>query len=222
VGLGGICPGEHRHGLPPTWNRVADGGRCAKDRRTTEGRGPQKTAAIVRLAGVTRTWLRGGRFPMTSHPDDSGRPEQAYGQLLSSPLSPFSSLGRRPRGSWLVETCHAQTTSRVTPLPTRLDAVAHTPTPRRAVREPGLTAPRRLPPHGKTAEGAVIQVESPQNIFSPLSHFSFLGRRPRPQTTTPSHPPAARSTRGHSLGAVGFCHKNARGHFRSSAVYKVW
>jgi hypothetical protein len=58
-------------------------------------------------------------------------------------------------------------------------------TARRAVREPGPSINPGLPPHGNTAEGAVLQVGRhrratirPQNISSRLSPVSSLGRRP--------------------------------------------
>jgi hypothetical protein len=43
---------------------------------------------------------------------------------------------------------------------------------------PGRTTPRRLRPHGKTAEGAVLQAGCHRPVSSPLSLVSSLGRRP--------------------------------------------
>ncbi len=150
--------GPRRHGLPPTSNRVADGGRCAMDRCTTEGRGPQQTAAIVRLAGVTRTWLRGGRFPMTSHPVLKSRSTQ---------------VRRTATVSCLVETRQARAICESNSVPRSATPLIKPPIPRRAVRKPGRTTPGGLSPHGKTAA-------APYSKFRPLhSTLSFLLSRPQ-------------------------------------------
>jgi hypothetical protein len=55
------------------------------------------------------------------------------------------------------------------------------PTQRPAVREPAFTTPRVLKPHGKTADGAVLQVKprpTPSALPFPLSPLPSLGPRP--------------------------------------------
>jgi hypothetical protein len=101
--------------------------------------------------------------------------------------------------------------SRVRPRPTRLDAIG--PNPDASVVPCGSPGPPINPghrPHGKTAEGAVLQVgphlatDSPQKLSSPLSPFSFLGRRPVPVgTNLPVCPPAARPSSASGCRASG-------------------
>jgi hypothetical protein len=75
---------------------------------------------------------------------------------------------------------------RVQQRPTQLDAVGQTRGHVVSCGSPGFTTPRCLRPHGKTADGAVLQVEPRQTVSSPLSPFSSLGRRPQAARDGPS------------------------------------
>ena len=98
---------------------------------------------------------------------------------MATPAAQPRHPGERPASAgWWKRATHQRLASATAPHAARRDW-SKARRQRRAVRQPGMTTPRGHRPHGKTADGAGLQVPSaPRRISFPLSPFSFLGRRP--------------------------------------------